>query len=141
MITLVPSHESNAVGVSKLHPVPGATVRLLGQVSTGAVVSTIVIVCVQVLVDPQQSIAVQVRLTMAFPNGPITWLSLKVTMGAGSQSSIAMARPIKLRLVHVLQSAVRSIGHAITGGVTSGYLPALPALKMALIWAALKTWG
>jgi hypothetical protein len=54
---------SCATGVSNVHVVPHSTVRLVGQnVNTGAVVSTMVMVWLQVFVLPQQSRASHVRV-------------------------------------------------------------------------------
>src|SRR5262249_581349 len=61
MRTLVPSHRSKAVGRVKVNGVPHSTIRLSAQFRTGGVVSTTIILWLQVVTLEQESIAVQVR--------------------------------------------------------------------------------
>ena len=52
---------------------PHSTVRLAGQVRTGGIVSSTVIVWVQLMLFPQASVAVQVRaIICAPPHGVLT---------------------------------------------------------------------
>ena len=68
---------------------------LAGQVSTGAVLSSINIVCVQLLELPQSSVAVQVRVIVnSCGHIPPTVTSLKVGVTLASQISVAVAVPV-----------------------------------------------
>jgi hypothetical protein len=60
MVTFVPSLESTADGSSKFHAVPHSSIRLVAQVISGAVVSTTVMVWLQVELFVQLSVACQV---------------------------------------------------------------------------------
>src|SRR5262245_32854267 len=62
-VTLVPPQASSAAGWSKLHTEPHSTVLFVAQVSTGAVVSAMVTVWLQVELLVQRSVACQVRVT------------------------------------------------------------------------------
>jgi hypothetical protein len=64
MVTFAPSQLSTAVGGMKLQAVPHSTVRLLAQIICGGVVSTTVIVWLQVLELPHRSIAIQERVVL-----------------------------------------------------------------------------
>src|SRR3989442_14648726 len=81
--------------VAVLVEAPHCRSTLTGQVITGAVVSTKLICCVQLLALPQPSVAVQMRST------PVWWvqlagvvLSLKVRAGLPPQLSVAVAAPV-----------------------------------------------
>ena len=63
-VTFVPSHASMALGIVKARGEPHSKVRFVPQVRTGAVVSTTVIVWLQVLAFVQRSVARQVRMTV-----------------------------------------------------------------------------
>jgi hypothetical protein len=62
MVTLVPSQTSKAEGISKLQAVAHSTVRLVPQVRTGGVVSTMVLVWLQKALLVHESVAFQVRM-------------------------------------------------------------------------------
>src|SRR5437870_5586887 len=112
------------------------TVVLGGQVITGGVVSAIVIFCVQLLVCPAQSVAVQVRV-MILGQIPVT-ASLWLILGLGSQLSIAVALPVALGSVESLQATVVSAGQVMLGAVESttlmvwAQLVVLPQLTVAV---------
>jgi ABC-type branched-subunit amino acid transport system permease subunit len=91
-----------------------------GQVITGAVVSTTLMVCTQELLLPAQSVAVQVRvITEVLGQVPGTELSLWVIAGAGSQLSVAVALPVAAGSLEVLHWTVAGGGQMITGAVVS----------------------
>ena len=91
-----------------------------GQVITGAVVSTTLMICTQELLLPAQSVAVQVRvMTEVLGHVPGTVLSLCVITGAGSQLSVAVALPVTIGSLEVLHWTVASGGQVITGAVVS----------------------
>jgi len=93
-------------------------VTLGGQVITGAVVSRTVMVCRQLELLLQRSVAVHVRaMTNVFPQFVVT-TSLKVTMAA-PQASTAVATPLALVLVLAGHWSVRLVGQVMTGGVMS----------------------
>ena len=100
---------------------PQLIVIFAGQVTTGAVVSTIVIVCRQSLPTlPQASVAVQVRVMVdSLAQEPGATLSLAETAGAGSQLSVAVAVPVPEAAVEALHSTVTFAGHVMTGAVES----------------------
>jgi hypothetical protein len=117
-----PSQLSVAVAVPDwLIDAPQLTVTFAGQVTTGAVVSTIVIVCRQSLpMLPQASVAVQVRVMVdSLAQEPGATLSLAETAGAGSQLSVAVAVPVPEAAVEALHSTVTFAGHVMTGAVES----------------------
>ena len=113
---------SVAVAVSDgLVDAPQLTVMSAGQVTTGPVVSIIVIVCRQSLPTlPQSSVAVQVRVMVdALAQEPVPTLSLAETTGAGSQLSVAVALPVPETAVEASHSTVTFAGHVMTGAVES----------------------
>jgi len=93
---------------------PHSTMMSPGQVNTGSVESSSVIVCMQVEVRPTVSSAIHVRV-MTKPSCE----SEKVTAGLGAQSSVAVAVPVFEGSVEAAQSIVISEGQAITGSSTS----------------------
>src|SRR5687768_2175261 len=96
------------------------TVASAGQLITGAVVSTTLMVWTQELLLPAQSVAVQVRvITEVLGQAPGAVLSVKVITGAGSQLSVAVALPVTLGSLGVLHWTVASGGQLITGAVVS----------------------
>src|SRR5687768_3680307 len=110
-----------------------------GQLITGGVVSVTLMVCTQLEELPQASVAVQVRVMVWLPGQlPGTVLSVKVTTGAGSQLSVAVALPVLLGSVEAEQSIVVSAGQLITGAVVSTtlmvctQLESLPQLSVAV---------
>jgi hypothetical protein len=101
------------------------TVTFGGHVIVGGVVSTTVMVCVQVAMLPHASVAFQVRVIVcAFPQ-PEAAESLKVTVGVRPQLSVAVAIPVADGLVLAGHCSVALVGHVITGGVVSATLTIL----------------
>src|SRR5689334_20255030 len=75
MVTFVPPHRSDAVGGSKSHARPHSTIRLETHVSTGGVVSMMVMVWLQVAELLQLSVACQVRVcAKVLPHSGVTML-------------------------------------------------------------------
>ncbi len=118
---------ASQISVAVAVPVPGGsvpeahmTVRLGGQVIVGGVLSSTEIFCTQVLELLQSSVAFQVRL-MVFSWGqvPPIVMSVKVMVGVGSHISVAVADPVVVGAVLVVQPMVTLIGHVITGGTLS----------------------
>ena len=71
METFVPEQASEAVGESNVQGVPNSTVLLAAHVRTGAVVSMIRTVWLQVAELEQESVARQVRVTLKVaPHAP-----------------------------------------------------------------------
>ena len=92
-----------------------------GHVIDGGLLSSTVTVCKHVLLFPQASVASQV-LVIVYSCGqaPAAVTSLEVTTGAGSQLSVALARPVLAGAVLSVHSMVTLAGHeVITGGVLS----------------------
>jgi hypothetical protein len=88
--------------------------------------------CWQVALLPQTSVAVHVRLTtVVIGQGPPITLSVNVTVGIGSQLSVALALPVALGAVESLQARVISDGHTMAGGVASTTL--IVCTQLALI--------
>jgi hypothetical protein len=93
---------------------------LAGQVTTGGVVSVTVIICVQVELFPEASVAVHVLVMVSVRTPhPGTELSLNVIVGLGSVSSVAVAAPVFAGEVSSPHSIPTSAGQVITGGVVS----------------------
>jgi hypothetical protein len=93
---------------------------LAGQVNTGGVLSSINMVCVQLLELPQSSAAVQVRVMVnSCGHAPATVTSLKVGITLASQLSVAVADPVAAGAELVLHSIVIFCGQVITGDVVS----------------------
>src|SRR5581483_2869304 len=116
--TLVPSSRSNAVGVSKLHAVPYSTIRLVPHVSTGGVVSTRVMVWLQVLVLLQLSMACQVRVAAnVFPHSALVTVPTTTTATLVPSSRSNAVGVSKLHAVPY--STIRLVPHVSTGGVVS----------------------
>src|SRR6266487_2994200 len=67
---------SVAVGCTKLHESPAGTLRFGGHVMVGGVVSTTVIVCTTLVLKPDSSMAVHVRVTTLVPAQPLLTTSL-----------------------------------------------------------------
>src|SRR5215470_5097494 len=108
-------HRSVAVGGSNVQFEPHSTVLFVAQVRTGGVVSTIVTVCLQVFVLPQQSRATQTRVMNC---GQVPLVNVPNTkIPAKQQLSVAVGVPNSHGWPH---SNVRSGGHEVnTGGVVS----------------------
>lgn len=117
-VTLV-SHASVAVAAGKTsvagHSMGEVTA---GQVMTGAVVSSTQMVWVQLDELPEQSVAVQVRVTQySCGHEPGVVTSANVTSGAGSQASTAVAGGNTGAAGHSMGEA--AAGQVITGAVVS----------------------
>ncbi len=92
----------------------------VGQVITGAVVSTTSIVLLHEALLPQASVAVQVRVTLySCGHDPGVVTSANVTVGALSQSSVAVASPKTGVFGHSIGDT--TVGQLSTGGVTSAF--------------------
>ena len=88
----------------------------------GGVLSSMVMTWPQVLLLPQASVAVQVRLMVYSCGQTIEAVvtSLKVTTGAGSQLSVAVAFPVLAGNVLAVHSMVIFAGQSVmTGAVLS----------------------
>src|SRR6266516_3091359 len=95
-----------------------STVVSAGQVMLGAVVSTTLMVCAQLAVLPQVSVAVQVRvMTIAFGQLPGTELSLYPAVRSRLVEEVAVARPVTVGFVEELHSTVTVGGQWMVGGV------------------------
>src|SRR2546430_15181316 len=93
-------------------------VRSGGQVTTGLVISRTVMVCTQLALLPQASVAVQVRaMTLVAPQLFVT--ASEERMVTALQVSCAVATPAALVLVSAGQSSTRSGGQVIVGLVIS----------------------
>jgi hypothetical protein len=112
-------------------------VTAAGTVSSGARVSTRVIICTALAELPTLSVAIQVRVMMV-GQVPLE-LSRYIIVGLGSRSSTAVAQPPVLaggRLIPY--SRVKSSGTVSSGGVTSvtvmvwGALDELPQASVAI---------
>src|SRR5437762_13625251 len=90
--------------------------RFVGNVSAGGVVSRTVIICTQLFVLPQPSVAFQVRVIDLVPPQRFVTASLKVTLTA-LQVSWAVAVPVDAGAVLAPHSSVRSGGQMMDGGV------------------------
>src|SRR5207253_8024842 len=100
--------------VSPVH----STVVSPGQVMDGGVVSTIVIVCVQVEVFPQSSVTVQVRLIVpVLPQAGVKESSWPVL--TEPQVSEPLAEPFAAGVVSPVHSTVVSLGQVMLGTVVS----------------------
>ena len=122
-ILVTPLQESVAVAEPVLLVVGGivhSSVMSGGQVIAGPTLSLKLIVCRQVELLPQPSVAVQVRSIIGFPVQlfePKT--SLKIMFLTPLQESVAVAAPVLLVVAVTEHSKVRSAGQVITGGVVS----------------------
>ena len=77
-------------------------------------------VCMQVEVFPQLSVAVQVRVTTKLPAQlPGVVASAKVITGATSQLSVAVAKPVEAGTEGSSQLITTSTGQVIEGAVIS----------------------
>jgi len=99
-------------------PRPPDTAISCGQVITGGVVSTTVIVWTQVETLPHSSVAVQVRVMVSVLPQPGSDVSLCV-IATVPQVSVAVAWPVALGEVSAGHSRVTSGGQVIIGGVVS----------------------
>ncbi|MDP7743874.1 MAG: hypothetical protein QGF67_20705, partial [Lentisphaeria bacterium] len=120
--------ESVAIAAAILAPMQSAapavlvhsTVVSAGQVMLGASSSTTAMVWSQVLLLPQASVAVQVRvMTLSCAQLPAATLSAEFAVRFGSQLSVAVALPSAATLVDSPQLIVTFAGQVIAGAVVS----------------------
>ena len=95
------------------------TVTFCGQVMVGGVLSNTVMICTQVVVLLQLSVAVHVREMMALQGKVPVTTSEKVMTGAGSQLSVAVATPVMDGEMLAPQLTCMFGGHMMTGGTFS----------------------
>jgi hypothetical protein len=89
-----------------------------GQVTVGATSSRTVTEKLQVALLPESSVAVHVTVVM--PTGKVLPLGgLHVTVGLGSQLSVALALKVTTAPLPPVQSVTMSAGHVTVGGVSS----------------------
>src|SRR6185503_9859907 len=93
-----------------------STVLSTGQVMLGPWVSLMVMICTQVLLLLQLSVAVQVRAMLVQPPpAPGVITSLEVILLIPLQSSVAVAIPVSAGRIEALQSTVLSVGQVMLG--------------------------
>jgi len=97
---------------------PHSTVTFVGAVIVGGEVSRTVIVCTQVELLPQGSVARQVREMILVLPQLLAVESLKVITGV-PQVSVAVAMPVAFVVVTAGQLSVTEAGHVMTGAVAS----------------------
>ena len=96
------------------------TVTLAGQVIDGAALSSTRIVCTHVLIFPQSSVAVHVRLIVySCAQAPATVTSEDVIVGVASQLSVAVADPVLAGNVLAVQRIVTFAGQVMAGATLS----------------------
>ena len=87
---------------------------------SGGVVSTRVIVCVQVAVLPQSSVAVHVLVITAISgHGALTETSEKVSAGVSPSGSFAVGEPVKAGRVLAVHPIVTLAGQVMVGGIST----------------------
>jgi hypothetical protein len=96
------------------------TVTLAGQLIPGDALSSIMIVCTQLLELPQSSVALQVRVMVySCAHAPPTVTSLEVMVGVASQLSDAVAEPVFAGKVLAVQRMVTFGGQDMVGAMLS----------------------
>lgn len=91
-----------------------------GQVIVGGVLSSTRIICTQLLVLPQSSVAVQVRvMILSWGHAPPDTTSLEAMVGEPSQLSVAVAVPVLAGKVLAVHWIVIFWGHVIDGATLS----------------------
>src|SRR5438067_241597 len=134
LILAIPLHVSLAVAMPVLLVVGGAVhsrVMLVGQVMLGRVVSLKLIVCVQLALLPQPSVAVQVRRIMPLPvQLVLPKASTKLMSAIPLQLSVAVATPVLSVVGNVVHSSVMSVGQVMIGRVVS--LKLMVCVQLAL---------
>ena len=104
------------VAVPKLIGSPHSTVKSVGQLIVGRVVSTMVIIWSQVEVLPQASVADQVRvITPVKPQAATKTSDDEVIRVPPLHASVAEAAPVEVGVVGSPHSTVTSGGQAMTG--------------------------
>jgi hypothetical protein len=112
-------HESDAVTVAAAGTEPHSTVVSAGTpLSVGAVVSTTVMTWSPLVLLPQSSVAVQVRVMVFVLPQAATSLSLDVIVTL-PQASLPVALPVAAGLVSPVHSTVASAGTVKLGAVVS----------------------
>jgi len=95
-------------------------VTLAGQAMVGGVLSLTTMICAQVLVLPQSSVANHVRVIVPLcGHAPPAFESVKVTVGEPSQLSVAVAEPVTTGNVLTVHSNVMFAGQVSTGATLS----------------------
>lgn len=95
-------------------------VMFAGHVIAGAVLSSIKIICAQVLTLPQSSVALHVRvIVLSCGQSPATVASVKSTTGTASQLSVAVAEPVLAGRVLAVHCIVILAGQVMAGAVLS----------------------
>ena len=115
------------LSVAEADPVPAGVLSSLhsivtsaGTASTGIEVSTTVMTWSALVLLPQTSVAVHVRVIVdSFAHAPAAVESAKVIAGAASQLSVAVAEPVAAGLLSSLHSTDASAGTVRTGAVLS----------------------
>src|SRR4030067_172817 len=113
ILLIAPGPQLSVAVAGPASPIAQSKVVSLGQVTTGSVISRIVIVWTQKVSLPQVSTAVQVR-SMIIGHLALTILSEELT-DTSPQLSVAVAKPAS----PIVQSKVVSRGQVITGAVLS----------------------
>ena len=91
-------------------------VTFAGQVITGARLSSTTMICIQEVLFPHPSVAVHVRvIVLSCGHPPATVASLKVTVGAAAQLSVAVAEPVLAGSVLAVHCMVTLAGQVIAG--------------------------
>jgi cytochrome c oxidase subunit IV len=120
MVTFVPSQISFAVGMIKFQGVPHSTIKLAAQLRAGGVVSTTVMVWLQVEIFVQASIALHVRTALKVrPQKPtvlVRVLTIWIVTFVPLQTSFAVGA---IKLQGVPHSMIRSDAQLRAGGVVS----------------------
>ena len=121
----MPTPLQASVAVAALFLSPGAveavhsTVTSAGQVISGPVVSSTVMICSQLLELLHSSVVVQVRVIVSLPPQPGAELSLHAMDVRSPQVSLPVALPLAPTPVSVGHSSVIDCGQAIEGAVMS----------------------
>src|SRR5206468_9224830 len=119
LMDLTPLHSSVAVAAPVLFVVAAtvhSNVMLAGQVIIGATVSLKSINCVQVLLLPQLSSAVQVRVIGRLPvQFAVPSVSTKLMDFTPLHSSVAVAAPVLFVVAATVHSRVMLAGQVIIG--------------------------
>src|SRR5438067_12842706 len=114
LILAIPLHVSLAVAMPVLLVVGGTVhskVMFVGQTMLGRVVSLKLIVCVQLALLPQRSVAVQVRRIVPLPvQLVLPKASMKLIVAITVHVSLAVATPVLLVVGSVVHSSVMFVG-------------------------------
>src|SRR6266700_7186303 len=87
---------------------------------TGGTVSLKVMVCTQLAVFPQPSVAVHVRKIVPLPvQSLLTWASTKLMLAMPLHASVAVAKPVLFVVGATVHSRMELVGQVMIGGVVS----------------------